>query len=135
MVARNIFSRPTSWSLDLSTYLLIWAFFLGTAAAIQEKTHVSVDFVRNAIGKKAGKIWVRILAVGGYAFSLVYILVLLGTTSAFMKDAIRLNKMTLAIVQIPIVFLYLAMLIGCILMVVVTISIIIDLLRKNDEYL
>jgi TRAP-type C4-dicarboxylate transport system permease small subunit len=135
MFVRNVLSRPTSWTLDISSYILIWVFFLATAAAIQEKTHVSVDFIRNMVGDKFGKTWSRILAIAGYVFSLVYILVLLGTTILFIKDALHLDKLTLGIVQIPIVYLYLAMLIGCILMIVVVIFIILDLLRQRDEYL
>jgi TRAP-type transport system small permease protein len=135
MFVRNVLLRPTSWTSDICSYLLIWVFFLGTAAAIQEKTHVSVDFIRKIVGDKFGKTWSRILAIAGYVFSLVYILVLLGTTVLFFKDALRLDKLTLGIVQIPIVYLYLAMLLGCILMMVVVIFIILDLLRQKDEYL
>lgn len=135
MFARNVLFRPTSWTLDISTYILVWVFFLGTAEAIQEKTHVSVDFVRNVIRNKFGKLWSRIIAIAGYVFSLVYILVLLGTTIRFIQDALRLDKLTLGIVQIPIVYLYLAMLLGCILMTVVVVFIISDLFSKNDEFL
>jgi len=134
-IARNVLSHPTTWTLDISTYFLIWVFFLGTAAAIQEKTHVSVDFVRNMVVKRFGKTWGRVLAVAGYLFSLVYILVLLVTTIFFIMDALRLDKLTLAVVQIPVVYLYLGMLLGCVLMTVVVIFIIVDLLRKNDDYL
>jgi TRAP-type C4-dicarboxylate transport system permease small subunit len=135
MFVRNVLIRPTSWTSDVCTYLLIWVFFLGTAAAIQEKTHVSVDFIRNMVGRKLGKAWSRILAIAGYAFALVYIFVLLGTTVLFIRDALRLNKLTLGIVQVPIVYLYLAMLLGSILMMVVVIFIVLDLLHQRDEYL
>ncbi len=134
-IARNVFSHPTSWTLDVSTYLLIWAFFLGTASAIQEKTHVSVDFIRNVISSKCGKSYGCFLAVAGYAFSLVYILVLLGTTLSFIKDALHLNKLTLAVIQIPVVYLYAGMLVGCVLMTAIVVFIIRDLLQKGEEYL
>jgi TRAP-type C4-dicarboxylate transport system permease small subunit len=134
-IARNVFSQPTSWTLDISTYLLIWAFFLGTAAAFQEKTHVSVDFFRDMIAGLLGKIWGRILAVAGYLFSLVYILILFVATIYLIKDALDLQKLTLAVIQIPVVYLYLAMLLGSLMMIVVVVFIILDLLHKGDRYL
>jgi C4-dicarboxylate transporter, DctQ subunit len=134
-IARNLFSQPTSWTLDISTYFLIWAFFLGSAAAFQEKTHVSVDFFRDTIARLFGRIWGRILAIAGYLFSLVYILVLLVGTIYLIKDALHLKKLTLAVIQIPVVYLYLAMLLGSVLMIVVVIFIILDLLNKRDQYL
>ncbi len=134
-IARNLFSQPTSWSLDISTYFLIWAFFLGSAAAFQEKTHVSVDFIRNIFADHFGKIWGRFLSIIGYLFSLVYIGVLLVGTIYMIKDALRVNRLTLAVVQIPVVYLYAAMLVGSVLMVIIVIYIILDLIRKNDRYL
>ncbi|MBP1716713.1 MAG: putative dicarboxylate transporter small rane protein [Deltaproteobacteria bacterium] len=134
-IARNLFSQPTSWTLDISTYFLIWAFFLGSAAAFQEKTHVSVDFFRDMIARSFGRIWGRILAIAGYLFSLGYILVLLVGTIYLIKDALNLKKLTLAVIQIPVVYLYLAMLLGSFLMIVVVIFIILDLLNKKDQYL
>ena len=134
-IARNLFSQPTSWTLDISTYLLIWAFFLGSAAAFQEKTHVSVDFFRDMIAGLLGRLWGRILAVAGYLFSLVYISILFVATIYLIKDALDLQKLTLAVIQIPVVYLYLAMLLGSIMMIVVVIFIILDLLHKRDQYL
>ncbi len=134
-IARNLFSQPTSWSLDISTYFLIWAFFLGSAAAFQEKTHVSVDFIRNILADHFGKIWGRFLSIIGYLFSLVYIGVLLVGTIYLIEDALRVNKLTLAVVQIPVVYLYAAMLVGSVLMVVIVVYILLDLIHKNDQYL
>ncbi len=134
-IARNLFSQPTSWSLDISTYFLIWAFFLGSAAAFQEKTHVSVDFIRNILADHWGKTWGRGLSIIGYLFSLVYIGVLLVGTIYLIEDALRVNKLTLAVVQIPVVYLYAAMLVGSVLMAVIVVYIIFDLIHKNDQYL
>jgi TRAP-type C4-dicarboxylate transport system permease small subunit len=134
-IARNFCSRPTSWTLDISTYLLIWAFFLGSAAALQEKSHVAVDFFKGIIVSYFGKMWGRVLSIIGYVCSLIYILVLLGGTVYLIIDALEVNKLTLAVVQIPVVYLYLAMLLGSILMVIVVVSIIIDLIQKHDQYL
>lgn len=134
-IARNLFSQPTSWTLDISTYFLIWAFFLGSAAAFQEKTHVSVDFLRNLVAKQWGAQWGRGLSIAGYVFSLVYILVLLAGTVYLILDALELNKLTLAVIQIPVVYLYAAMLLGSVLMVAVVVAIILDLIRRGDQYL
>lgn len=53
-IARGIFDSPTTWSLDVCQYLLIWAIFLGSSYAFQDKSHVSVDFIREGAGTRFG---------------------------------------------------------------------------------
>ena len=94
-----------------------------------------MDFIRNIFADHFGKIWGRFLSIIGYLFSLVYIGVLLVGTIYLIADALRVNKLTLAVVQIPVVYLYAAMLVGSILMVVIVVYILLDLIHKNDQYL
>lgn len=134
-VARGVFSSPTVWSIDVSRYLIIWALFLGTSSAFEEKTHISVDFIREELGNRSGPGLKRALTVCGYIFALIYVLVLTWSTIDMIMDAVRLNKLTLGTVQIRAIYLYLAMLVGSVLMIMTLIYIIIDLLRKGDRYL
>ncbi len=43
IVARYVFSAPTTWSIDISTYAVFWATFLGAAYCLREGGHITVD--------------------------------------------------------------------------------------------
>ncbi len=45
IVARNIFNSPTEWVMELSTYCIIIAGFLGMGVAYAGKKHIHVDIV------------------------------------------------------------------------------------------
>lgn len=45
IVARNIFDSPTEWVMELSTYCIIIAGFLGMGVAYAGKKHIHVDII------------------------------------------------------------------------------------------
>lgn len=45
VVARYIFRSPTEWSLELTTYALVWCGFFGAADALKRGRHVRVDLL------------------------------------------------------------------------------------------
>ena len=134
-IARGVFSRPTIWSSDLSRYIMIWAIFLGTASAFLDKTHISVDFVREMVGKRWGTGIQRVLSILGYGFALVYILALVWCSQDLFFEALKEGKLTYGTIQIPVAYLYLAMVVGSVMMVATVVPIIVGLMRKKDDYL
>ena len=134
-IARGLFNTPTTWSLNVAQYLLIWAIFLGSAYAFQEKTHVAVDFIREGVGNRWGRGVQRILSLCGYTLALVYVAIIAWNSIDMLEFAIKYDKLTLGIVQIPIVWLYLAMLIGSLSMIVTMFFIIVDLIGKSETYI
>ena len=42
---REIFSKPTIWTNEITSYLLVWLGLLGIVYAFEKKSHVSVDLV------------------------------------------------------------------------------------------
>jgi TRAP-type C4-dicarboxylate transport system permease small subunit len=135
VIARYVFHRPTSWSLNISQYLLIWAILLVAASTFEHKGHVSVDFIRTALARRAGVIWARGLAILGYCMCLVYIVVLGWKSTVLFLEALKLNKLTLGTIQIPVAYLYPAMMLGSILMGITIICIVLDLIGGGKEYL
>jgi TRAP-type C4-dicarboxylate transport system permease small subunit len=127
--------HPTSWSLNLSQYLLIWAILLVAASTFENKGHVSVDFIRTTFARRFGIIWARLLAVFGYSFCIVYTLVLGWQATGLFIEAVKLNKLTLGTLQIPVAYLYPAMIIGPILITLTLVCIILDLISGNKTYL
>ncbi len=45
LVARNVFSAPTLWALDISRFLMLFMFFLTLAPALESGAHVCVDIL------------------------------------------------------------------------------------------
>ena len=134
-ISRGFFSRPTIWSMDLSRYVMIWAIFLAGASAFMDKTHIAVDFVREMVGKRWSKGLRRVLAVLGYCFTLTYISILTWFSFRMLTKAIREDKLSYGTIQIPVAYLYVAMVVGAILMLLTVIPIIVGLIRKDNEYL
>jgi TRAP-type C4-dicarboxylate transport system permease small subunit len=134
-ILRYVFASPTSWSLDISQYLLIWVIFLATAYAFQEKTHVSVDLVKDFVGQRWGVEAQKVMVVVGYGMALVFILVLAYDSVELAVTAIRLNKLTIGTVQVPIIYLYTAMVAGSIFMLVTVVCIILDVIDGGKKYL
>lgn len=134
-IARGLFNSPTSWSLDVCRYLLVWTIFLGSAFAFQEKGHVAVDFMRKGLGRKFGCSCQRCLSSIGYLIALLYVMVLMYSSVDLMVYAFQNDKLTRGTIQIPIVWLYLAMGIGSIGMVITLCFIQLDLKSGSDEYI
>ena len=135
VIARTFFSSPTVWSVDISSYLLIWAVFLGSSYAFQEKGHVGVDMIRDIVEKRFGKLPRRVMAIVGYAISLAVVIALLRAGLILARTAIDFNQLTLAFVQIPAIYLYAAIVVGSVAMAVTVIFVILDLFSKGDYYL
>lgn len=134
-ILRGTFSSPTSWSLDLCTYVLIWLVFLGSSYSFQEKGHVSVDLVKEIVGKRWGEKPVKWMNVIGYLMCLVVIAVLFWSGYDSLAGALKYGKLTVGNLQIPIAYLYSAMMVGSILMAVTVVFIIRDLLGNGKKYL
>jgi len=129
------FGSPTTWILDVSVYMLIWATFLGSSYTFQEGGHIAVDFVRESLGKRLGQGIHRLLSVAAYLCTLIFLVILGWCSFGFFKMAVITGKLTFAYIQIPIAWLYLAMIIGSAAMILTIIFIIGDLISGSKKYL
>ena len=48
IIVRDFFHSPTEWVLEVSTYAILIAGFLGLAVAFRDNAHVRVDISRDA---------------------------------------------------------------------------------------
>jgi len=127
--------NPTVWSSDVTLYMLLYAVFLSSAYAFQEKGHVAVDFVQLGIGKAFGKKAQKSVAVFCYLVVEVFVAVLLWASTKMFISANFLHKMTFATIRIPITILYGAMVFGSVLMAITVLFIILDLTSSSDKYI
>ena len=137
-VKRRFLGAPTSWTLNTSSYLLIWVVLIGSSYAFQEHGHVAVDMLRDIVDKasnRADRLPRRIMAVVGYIMSTVFISIILYGGFNLTARALRFNTVTTTTTPIPIVYLYSALIAGSTIMLITLIFIILDLFAKGDKYL
>jgi TRAP-type C4-dicarboxylate transport system permease small subunit len=131
-ISRYVFKHPTSWSLTLSTYILIYIVFFASPYAFQEGGHVAVDMVKIACDKISASGRLRkIISVIGYIFAVVFIVVIFKGSLKLFNTALAMSKMTVSNPVIPMWILYLPMLIGSVLMIITLVFMILDCLAKD----
>ena len=137
-ILRKLFSAPTTWTLNLTSGVFIWAAFLGSSWAFQELGHVSVDLIRNIIDKHTKgekRMPRRIFSVIGYLISFGVVSMILYGGWIISERAIRLNQLATYYFKFPLIISYSAIVVGSAIMLVTLVFIIIDLLSGGDKYL
>jgi len=137
-ILRKVFASPTTWSLNLTQGVFIWAVFLGSSWAFQEIGHVSIDIVRDIIDshtKSEKRMPRRIIAIFSYLVSAFVLGVILNGGIRLSIRAIKLNQMAPYNFKFPYIISYSAIVVGCVLMLLTIIAIILDLINGNDKYL
>lgn len=137
-ILRKVFLAPTTWTLNLSQGIFIWASFLGSSYAFQELGHVSIDMVREIIDRRTKsekRMPRRIIAIFGYLVSALVVGVITYGGIKLCIRAINLRQLAPYNFEFPLIISYAAIVVGGILMLVTIIAIIRDLIHGNDKYL
>lgn len=136
-IARQFFNSPTSWTLNISCYVFIWAIFLGSAYAFQEHGHVAVDLLRDFIDRKTrpSRTMRRVLAISGYCISFIVIAVFLYGGWRLCMRGLALNQMAPVTFHLPLIWVYPSIVVGSILMLLTLFFMILDLFSGGEEYL
>jgi len=94
VVRRYGFNDPTIWALDLSSFLLLYLFFLALAPALQAGTHVNVDMFLGIMPPRL-RAWMPVVANAAVlAFGVVFLDKLWeATVEAFEDDALAATAM------------------------------------------
>lgn len=72
IVARNIFNSPTEWVMEISTYCIIIAGFLGMGVAYAGKKHIHVDIILVHLSAKTRCYIEVITSIAGIYFSYLF---------------------------------------------------------------
>ena len=137
-ILRKVFASPTTWSLNLTGGVFIWAAFLGSSWAFQEVGHVSIDLVRDYIDnrtKSAKRMPRRIISLLGYVFSFIVIAVFLYGGWLLCERAIKLNQLAPYNFKFPLIISYSAIVVGSVMMLLTIFFIALDLIDGGDKYM
>ena len=126
-IARHFFTSPTSWTLNFSCFIFLWAIFMGSAYAFQEHGHVAVDLLRDLIDKKNPSRKIRrVVSVIGYCVSCVVVIVFFYGGWRLCVKAIELDQLAPVMFYFPLIWVYPAIVVGSALMLLTLAFIIMD---------
>ena len=137
-ILRKVFISPTTWTLNLTGGVFIWAAFLGSSWALQEAGHVSIDLVRDYIDsrtKSAKRMPRRIISLIGYVVTFVVIAAFLYGGWLLCERAIRLKQLAPYNFKFPLIISYSAIVVGSVMILLTIIFIALDLINGGDKYL
>jgi TRAP-type mannitol/chloroaromatic compound transport system permease small subunit len=97
VVVRYFFGRPTTWSLELNTYLLCYYCMLGGGFTLLRDGHVSVDIVYGRFSTKTKAILSCVTSI----FFFMFAVVLLWTGVDLAYDAFRYQETSGSILDWP----------------------------------
>ena len=106
---RYVMNDPAGWTEEIARYFLVAIVFIGAAMSVRKNNHIQVDYLYRLIPKKVG----RVMSVAvdifrcvflGYASWLCWLLI------------VRIGSSRMAIIDLPMSWVFGAMLFGFILM-------------------
>lgn len=105
VVMRFVVGQPSTWSEVLVRSIMIWTVYLGAAAAFREGAVIAAEILVRAVPRALGKA----LQIFSGVLSLIFLVILVRTSIDMVG---RTTSQTLAGLEIPIAWVYLALPIG-----------------------
>jgi TRAP-type C4-dicarboxylate transport system permease small subunit len=126
VLLRYLFNKPTSWSEEITLFILVWFGYISMAIGVRKDSHISLEFIYDRFGPK-GK---RILDVGRYLLLLV--LSVMMSIYAFPMISIG-NTNTMPATQISRAVLYAPALVGGLLMTLFSLVNLITVFKRGGQ--
>ena len=111
---RYIFTRPSIWITEVSTYLFLYTIFLATAFTLQEGIHIKVTFLIFRFSDRVKRIFNLITSI----FAMAFCFVLLWQTSLMTWSAFKERWTSPTMLSAPMAYIYMVMVIGSFLLLI-----------------
>lgn len=121
----RVFFTALSWSEEVTRYLLIWSTFIGAGCVYKRGGHISVTVLQDLLPKslrKVSHVLVHVLCGIFFAFVLYYGFKYIGKQGTQLSAALR----------IPMRYMYMAIPVGCGVMLLHAVNSIIQSLVKKE---
>jgi TRAP-type C4-dicarboxylate transport system permease small subunit len=103
---RFILQSSVAWTDETARYSFIWMVFIGAAAAVKNRSHIRVDFLESLIKNPGAKIMISRLC------QIVFLIFALCAMALGIKICASPSVQTSPVLQIPFVYIYLALPVG-----------------------
>lgn len=128
-VSRYILVTPLAWAEELARYLMIWGTFIGASYGVRTGAHITLDILGVVLNEKSNKI-LRILS---HFISILFCVLLVVGGIPLIHNLTSVVHQTSPTLQVPMYFVYSAVVIGSLLMIVRYLIIIFDEFTGNQE--
>lgn len=108
VAARDLFRLSDTWVTDLTTYLMGYMTFVGTATLAWQGRHVKIEIAEHVFGAR-GK---RVLSIAAGLISTIVAVTLFWLSAAFWQDAWESGERSWGMLSIPLWIPYLSLLVG-----------------------
>lgn len=112
VILRYFFNRPSIWITEVSSYLFLYIIFLGTAYALQQGLHIRVTFLLDRFNESLTRVFNLITSL----LAIVFCFALLWQTSVMTWSAFKEDWTSPTMLSAPYVYIYIAMVIGSLLL-------------------
>lgn len=124
IVMRFLFKSANAWSEELTRYSFIWMTMLGSAIATRRSRNMDVDFLVNRMPKHLRNI--NAVITKGLIIAFLMVLIIYGVSLVGIT-----HKQLSAGLQIPMSYIYASVPLGGLLILIFTIEIVIDDIKKS----
>ena len=108
IIARSVFGSPTVWVMEISTYFLIFAGFLGMAYTMRKNGHICVDFLYARFSRNVR----RVLDIFTSALSLFAMYVCVTESTNYMLMSYDMGIVSPSLLRVPLWIPQTAMVVG-----------------------
>jgi TRAP-type C4-dicarboxylate transport system permease small subunit len=124
VTTRFAFGRPSTWSEVITRSAMIWSVFLGVAPAFREGTMIALEFIQTMLPRRLG-LGLYLLSM---ALTLVFFAILFWQGWAMTE---RVAGQTLAALQISIAWVYAALPVGSVFILIAVLGCMLRALRGD----
>lgn len=124
-IIARVFFQALSWSEEATRYLLVWSTFIGAGCVYKRKGHINVTFIQDLFkgdSKKLVQILVNMLCAAFFAIAVYFGIKYMGKQGSQLSAALR----------IPMRLMYMAIPVGCGIMLLHAVSEMLDLIEKKE---
>ncbi|MDI7260318.1 MAG: TRAP transporter small permease [Thermodesulfobacteriota bacterium] len=107
---RYLFGKSLYITEEFTRYLMVWVVFLASSLAIKENAHISIGILVNRFRGRA-RAWLNLLSLALLIFFLVFLMIEGTIILPYQIDQI------IPSLEVPIFWFYLAIPVGCVLMI------------------
>lgn len=124
-IIARVFFQALSWSEEATRYLLVWSTFIGAGCVYKRRGHISVTFVQDLFkgnAKKIVQMLVHLLCAAFFAIVVYFGIKYVGKQGSQLSAALR----------IPMKLMYMAIPVGCGIMLLHAVSALFEVWEKKE---
>lgn len=124
-IIARVFFKALSWSEEVTRYLLVWSTFIGAGCVYKRGGHISVTFIQDLFkgsSKKFVQMLVHLLCAAFFAIAVYFGIKYMGKQSGQLSAALR----------VPMNLMYMAIPIGCAIMLLHSINALFEVFSKKE---